>query len=61
MPQGAGQGQNVGLLPYFDFVAAGGIRVSQTHDLSCLCSFISSKENIGHFYQIHMYVYLQLL
>ena len=33
MPLGVGRGQNVGLkrfLPYFDFVAAGGIRVSQT-------------------------------
>ena len=33
MPLGVGQGQNVGqkFLPYFDFVAAGGVRVSQTH------------------------------
>ena len=30
---GVGWGQNVGqrFLPYFDFVTAGGIRVSQTH------------------------------
>ena len=36
MPLGVGRGQNVGLRdfwPYLDFVAAGGIRVSQTHVL----------------------------
>ena len=35
MPLGVGWGQR--FLPYFDFVAAGGIRVSQTHVLFMLC------------------------
>ena len=35
MPLGVGRGQNVGLLDFYhiNFVAAGGIRVSQTHPL----------------------------